>query len=151
MFFSISVLFLLCLYVLTRRLALGGRLAIVIFLVIVFGFIVWTLPINLRSETPIWYHTSPYKHTIALLFMLLGMAGKYFFDAIERRRKKRRNGQLDAKLEFDRWEFFQPFIISFIIFGTFWSAHGKEELTMSYLIISFQNGFFWETVLNKRE
>ena len=96
-----------------------------------------------------WYDRPPSKEGIVLVVMLLGMGGKYLFDAIERRRRKVQDGDPTAGLEFDRWEFVQPFVVSFIVFGAFWSTHGNEELSMNNLVISFQNGFFWQTVLKK--
>jgi hypothetical protein len=149
-FFAISIIFLFCMYILTRKFALGWRIILVVLVIAIFAFIISTLKINVRAEQLAWYNLSPYKQIVALLFMLMGMVGKYFYDMIEIHKKRKKEGQSNAILNFDRWEFIQPFIISFIVFGAFWATHGKEELTFNYLIISFQNGFFWETVLNKR-
>ena len=81
--------------------------------------------------------------------MIAGMAGKYFFDAIEKRRKRKAEGNNVAGIEFDQWDFFQPFIVAFGVFGLFWESYGYEALDVGWLVISFQNGFFWQTVLGK--
>src|SRR5580765_7516550 len=59
-----------------------------------------------------WYNRSPFKEGIGLGVVVLGMGAKYFFDAVESRRRKQQSGHPKARLEFDRWDFIQPFAIS---------------------------------------
>lgn len=148
MFFAVSILLLLIIYLFTRRIPILWRFSSAAFLAALFVFFLWVLEVQTRAELP-WYEVSPYKHCLALAFMLAGMAGKYVFDAIEVRRKKKAAQEGNQKLELDRWDFFQPFIIAFIVFGSFWQLHGEEALDVNWLVISFQNGFFWQTILGK--
>ncbi len=147
MFFAVSAVVLLSTYLLTRRVSILWRASGVAGLIALLAFFVWVLEVPLRAAGQPWYETPPYKQGVALGFMVLGMAGKYLFDVIEARRQKKAQGHTNPKLEFDRWDFFQPFIISFMVFGAFWNVHGHEALSISCLVISFQNGFFWQTIL----
>ena len=77
---------------------------------------------------------------IGLYFiMLLGMASKYFFDAIGEEERPKIN----------KWKLFKPIFVSPIIFGTIYGSIGKYNSAVLLLIFSFQNGFFWQTVLAK--
>ena len=73
--------------------------------------------------------------------MLLGMASKYLYDAIGE--KKRR------KIRFNIWQFLKPFLVSPIIFGTILTQIPENMPVFTLLILSYQNGFFWHTLLYK--
>lgn len=149
MFFAVSIIFLLCIYVSRRRFSIWLRIPLVGFIIVVFGFFLWVLEVPIRSDGKPWFDTSPYKQLIALALMLGGMVAKYLFDLIQERRKKKEQGEPNPRLEFDKWNFLRPFIVSFIVFGSFWQLHGNESLSLGWLVISFQNGFFWQTILEK--
>jgi len=84
-------------------------------------------------QQPLWLQ-------IALYFsMLVGMASKYLFDAI---------GE-GNKVEFRKWQFFKPMFVSPIIFAAIYSKVGEDSPVVLLLIFSFQNGFFWQSVLKK--
>ena len=146
-FFLGSVLFIV-IWVLTRKFSLLGRVSLVVILFIVVGLTEWSSDWLLRADLS-WYETSPYKEGVALFFMIAGMAGKYVFDVIEKRRKRKAEGHNVADIEFDQWDFFQPYIVAFAVFGLFWKSYGYEALDVGWLVISFQNGFFWQTILGK--
>ena len=77
---------------------------------------------------------------IALYFvMLAGMMSKYFFDAIG-------DGNI---INFQKWQFIKPIFISPIVFGVLYSATDQSTSVVLLIIFAFQNGFFWQTVLNK--
>lgn len=101
-----------------------------------------------------WYNTSPYIEIIYFALMILGMSARYITNAIEVRReknKKLKNKKNNPKiaLEFDWYEFSYPFFFSIITFGMLLKQIETEVLTISNVVISFQNGFFWQTVLKK--
>jgi hypothetical protein len=75
------------------------------------------------------------------LTMLLGMAAKYLYDAI---------GENNT-LKFQKWQLFKPMLISPIVFGAIYGNTGDEASKYLLLVFAFQNGFFWKTVLDRRQ
>lgn len=83
--------------------------------------------------------TIPWLEIGLYFVMLIGMAAKYFYDAI---------GE-GNKIQFQKWQFIKPILISPLVFGTIYSGLGEQTAKLLLLIFSFQNGFFWQTVLYK--
>ncbi len=52
-------------------------------------------------------------------------------------------------LSFDRWQFVRPALVAPIIFLAVWKTVGSQPLGVEPILLSFQNGFFWQTVLSK--
>jgi hypothetical protein len=75
------------------------------------------------------------------LCMVAGMAARYFFDAFGK----------GNKFRFQKKQFFRPLLISPIVFGIVYLSMDENTSKPLLLIFSFQNGFFWQTVLNKDE
>jgi hypothetical protein len=84
--------------------------------------------------------------TLALL--VAGMFSKVLFDAIERR--ERFEDGTRGPMRLDRWEFVRPMLVGVLVFGCFWQAYGNEQWSVQYGVIAFQNGFFWQTVLEPK-
>ena len=84
------------------------------------------------SDIP-WFEISLY------FVMLLGMAAKYCYDAI---------GE-GSNLNFQKWQLFKPMLVSPMVFGAIYGNMGDQTPRLLLLIFSFQNGFFWKTVLDK--
>jgi hypothetical protein len=84
------------------------------------------------SDIP-WFEISLY------FVMLLGMAAKYCYDAI---------GE-GSNLNFQKWQLFKPMLVSPMVFGAIYGNMGDQAPRFLLLIFSFQNGFFWKTVLDK--
>lgn len=79
---------------------------------------------------------------IGLYFvMLIGMASKYLFDAIGDKNRK--------KIKFNKWQFLKPFLVSPMIFAAVLSIIPGSGSVFLLLIFSYQNGFFWQTILYK--
>jgi hypothetical protein len=103
----------------------------------------------------VWYNRSPYKEICFLLLMLLGMVVRYFAYAIEQRRGQvaqlRKAGELHPKLglQFDAWEFSYPLLFSVVTFGGLLGQVKDGDLTVANAMLSFQSGFFWQTLLKK--
>lgn len=81
----------------------------------------------------------PWLEISLYLLMLAGMAAKYLFDAI---------GGQGRKPKFNKWQLFRPMLISPIVFGVIYGNIGESTPLLLNLIFAFQNGFFWQTVLN---
>ena len=90
----------------------------------------------------------------AFVSMLVGMASSYFNRLISERRAKidelRKRGE-PAKpgIDFDVWDFVQPFFVSLITFGV---VIGKTNDIVNWtnILVGFQTGFFWQTILAGR-
>jgi hypothetical protein len=79
---------------------------------------------------------------IGLYFvMLMGMASKYLYDAIGEKNRK--------KIKFNKWQFIKPFLVSPMIFAAVYSIIPASGSASLLLIFSYQNGFFWQTILYK--
>ncbi len=137
MFFLISGAFLAACWVATRKIHLLVKAAGVLGLMGAVAFGVWVFHIPVRDLGTPWYESTPYKHLIALTIMILGMLAKYLFDAIESRRRNANASQAAGRLNLDRWDFFQPTLLSLVIFGTFWQVHGGETLSVEWTVICF--------------
>lgn len=134
-----------------RRAVLAG-LAILIGLVVV-----WYSAVSqgkfLGPER--WYSSSPYREIIFFLLMMLGMAARYLTGVIEERRERIRSlvhegrDVSNIKPRFDAWEFVYPMLFSVVTYGGLITQIG-DGLTTANVVLCFQTGFFWQTVL-KRE
>jgi prepilin signal peptidase PulO-like enzyme (type II secretory pathway) len=100
-----------------------------------------------------WYETSPYLELFFFLLMLTGMAARYVTKAIEIRRDKIAELQkqggvvVKPKLEFDIWEFSYPLFVSVVTYGALLSQLKDNTFSVTNATLSFQTGFFWQTVL----
>lgn len=85
----------------------------------------------------------PWVGLVYFLSMVLGMFAHSTWDAIS----KRRNGQPPS---FDKWLYLRPALVAPIIFIAVLKLVGGNSFDFAALLLSFQNGFFWQTVLSKR-
>ncbi len=100
---------------------------------------------------------SPFWRGIVLFHcMIAGMVGRSLSHAIEDRRDRVVKWHLAGspgqppRIEFDRWEFAYPLLFSAITFGTLLGQLKTQEITMESVLLSFQTGFFWQTLLAAR-
>jgi small-conductance mechanosensitive channel len=134
-----------------RRSALFG----IALIIVVAALLAWTsgvrrVPDTLGSND--WLQQSPTSELLLFGTMLVGMVASYFTKQIEQRRtrieEKRRTGDVSpTSLEFDFWEFSYPMLVSVITFGAILESVGGKPVMLSSVILSFQTGFFWQTVL----
>jgi len=127
---------------------------------IVILFLLLLLCIYLNSviflSNNIWYNKSPSTELIFFFMMLLGMFARYISKAIEDRNvtinKLRISGEKfeKPKLELDIWEMAYPLFFSIITFGMLLRYISTEQVELTELVLSFQTGFFWQTILNKQ-
>ena len=98
-----------------------------------------------------WLDKPAVGQTILFIFMMTGMMCKNLFDLIERRKDRLKEGFSNSKkpgLDFDFWNFVQPLLVASIVFGAVLGA--DLHLGLPGLLLSFQNGFFWQSILAKR-
>jgi hypothetical protein len=111
----------------------------------------WLLgPQTLGSPTESIF--TQFSYVFAFISMLFGMAASYFNKLITERRSKiealRKNGNFTKPtIEFDVWDFVQPFFASIITFGAV-VARTKDVDLWTTLLVGFQTGFFWQTILS---
>jgi len=109
-------------------------------------------PVTLGTEHR-WYQTSPLVEGWFFLLMLAGMGARYVTKAIEVRREKiaelsKQDAPFDKPgLEFDVWEFSYPLLVSVVTYGALLTQLKDHTLTAGNAILSFQTGFFWQTLL----
>lgn len=150
MFFIVSILLLVSVLWMRRPISLIWRfLGLVLLLISFFSVDTWIFTVTTRSVDFAWYERAPFKHLISLAFLVAGMASKVLYDAIESLRQRRSKGAGPTRLQIDHWDFVQPFLVAFIVFGTFWQFHGEESLTLTWLVLSYHNGFFWQTIIRR--
>ena len=97
-------------------------------------------PDVIKKGSASWMAEIPWFEIGLYFVMLAGMAAKYFYDAI---------GESN-KIHFQKWQFIKPIFVSPIVFGLIYGGLAKETSIVVLLIFSFQNGFFWQTVLYKQ-
>lgn len=120
------------------------------------GLYLQQAPGTLGGPTP-WYEWDSVRDAEFFLLMLLGVACRYVTRAIEIRRDKiaaleKAGGVLKKPpLEFDLWEFSYPLFISVITFGVLLSQINTHEITIANSVLSFQTGFFWQTLLAAKQ
>jgi hypothetical protein len=108
-------------------------------------------PVLMGSPETSWFQSTPWKELLTFGAMVFGMASKYFWDLIEVRRNKNSKlaqGQPKHGLEFDAWDFVQPFLVAGIVFSGVLAV--QREVNPTALLFSFQNGFFWQSVLRAK-
>ncbi len=119
------------------------------------GIVVSRGPIMLSDVS--WFDRSPWKESVLLLTMLAGMAARSLDQAIEIRSQRiaqlRAAGKLrrKPKLRLDRWEFSRPFLVALPTFGGLLGQIGAQALGWVLVVLAFQTGFFWQTVLTKSD
>lgn len=73
--------------------------------------------------------------------MVAGMTSKYMFDAIGNRKR--------GRIKLYKWQLIKPILVSPIIFAGIYSQLPENTATFMLLLFSYQNGFFWQTLLYK--
>ncbi|MBN2090701.1 hypothetical protein JW964_13905 [candidate division KSB1 bacterium] len=119
-------------------------LALVLCLVLFFSikFIFQTYDIVEKGDSSL-FSQIPWLEIALYFIMILGMAGKYFFDLIGTTKKN--------KIIINKWQLIKPLFISPLVFGTIYASIESITSIVLLVIFAFQNGFFWQTVLNKND
>lgn len=76
--------------------------------------------------------------------MILGMMAQAIWYAIDKRTASK-------PPVFDKWEFVKPALVAPIVFIAVYNNVTQTQITVVMLLFSFQNGFFWQTVLRKQK
>jgi hypothetical protein len=84
------------------------------------------------------------------------MVARSLTEAIEQRRaaieaaRSAGKGSRRPRLRLDPWEFSYPLFVSVVVFAGVRAAAGGAPLTVATMLLSFQNGFFWQTILRRQ-
>lgn len=155
MIFTLSWIFALAfLLVLSRRWKWGWKASAAVCLIVVSTAVLYLLLPNAltRAAETLWWNRSPWKELLLLVALLFGMIAKYLWELIEIRRKKnaeRKPGVEKYGLEFDFWDFVQPMLFAGVVFSVV--LQSAEDVKLTTLLFSFQNGFFWQAVFRKKQ
>ena len=107
----------------------------VLYIIIALSF---TEGLTERGSGSFW-EKIPWKEIGLYFAMVAGMAAKYFYEAI---------GEGNT-ISFKKWQFLKPMFISPLVFGAIYTQTPASASGVFLMIFSFQNGFFWQTVLAK--
>lgn len=81
---------------------------------------------------------------IALYFvMIAGMEAKYIYDWIGSGKGRQK--------KFQKWQMLKPMFVSPLVFGSIYASMSEISSFVLLFVFAFQNGFFWQTVLQKTE
>ena len=146
----------MCIWIVqTRRFGWKTKSGMLIVFCLAFAGFVSLIQPGLFLGNSAWYDRTPYKEICFLVLMLFGMVVRYFAYAIEQRRDRiaqlQKSGESVPKvpLRFDVWEFSYPLLFSVVTFGGLLGQVKDSGLTVANAMLSFQSGFFWQTLLKK--
>ena len=143
------------------RLAIGVVVATVVNVIVLAAIAAWqgigrdiTTNYFEHPQDPGIVERIPWTMVIAFVAMLLGMVASYLNKLIDQRRAKivqlRASGSsAKANLDFDGWDFVQPFLVSLITFAAI-AARTQSGDLLTGTLLGFQTGFFWQSVLAAR-
>jgi hypothetical protein len=102
------------------------------------------------GEQPSWaakLRTTPFREFILFALLLTGMIARVLSVAIERR------GQVEMGkgLDIDRWQFVYPMLFAIPTFAGLLNQLQTSELALTDIVLAFQTGFFWQTILKRAE
>lgn len=102
-----------------------------------------------------WYTASPFPEIALFCVMLFGMVASYLSRQIEVRRAaieaRRKSGDLSRPpIDLDVWEFIHPLLVSIITYGVVLEQLHNKGISFESVVIAFQTGFFWQTILARR-
>ncbi len=151
LFFGISIGFLLIILIFTRRINLFLKFGLLLLLVFlgVFSFMILIPGPPTRGPEDHWYEIAPWKHFILFVSMVLGMITNYLFEYVQARVKAKESDGQTQMPKFIWEKLVLPLIIAGMVFGYFWGQHGTEAMGFTVGFISYQNGYFWQTILEK--
>jgi hypothetical protein len=101
------------------------------------------------GPTTRWFDESPFRELLLFALMLLGMAARVLSLAIERRAVA--TAETRAHVKVDRWEFVYPMLFAVPTFGALLSQVQSDTLTLANVVLAFQTGFFWQTILKRED
>jgi len=101
-----------------------------------------------------WWQSSRWRNLVLFVLMLAGMTFRVLWDALDDYRARRASaaGQNTTGLlrpKFDRWDFLYPALVSLIVFQSVLWVAKSQDLSWELSMTSFQNGFFWNALLNR--
>ncbi len=106
------------------------------------------------GSTPDWHqqlNSWPFRELILFGALLFGMIARVLSLAIERRDADVVGGGTKPDLKIDRWQFVYPMLFAIPTFGGLLSQTQTSEVSTTSVVMAFQTGFFWQTILKRLE
>jgi hypothetical protein len=88
---------------------------------------------------------SPLHELILFVCLLIGMSARVLSLAIEQHGRARN----EVGLKINRWQFIYPLLFAVPTFGGLLSQIQAKQLSVTDVVLAFQTGFFWQTILKK--
>ena len=88
---------------------------------------------------------SPFHELVLFVCLLVGMIARVLSLAIEQREKRK----VDTGLRIDKWQFIYPLLFAVPTFGGLLSQIQTKHLGVADVVLAFQTGFFWQTILRR--
>lgn len=151
---GIAILFLILIFIITRKIKLAFKILLSLALIVVAYFFLTNFRESTKGiEELQWFEIGPWKHIILFVCMILGMATNYLYDYIQARikvKEAKESGEEKVIMPRFMWEkLVLPFIISVLLFGYFWGEFGQGNMNLPVIFACYQNGFFWQTIFMK--
>lgn len=149
LFIGIIFLFLLLSYVSSRGINVFVKITLLLFLTslaVMTYTVLWAEPPTRQTDI-IWIELAPWKHIILIICMLFGMMSNYFFEFLLVRIRAKESKRKVQPPKFVWEKFVLPFIMSGLVFGYFWGLYNKEPISLTVVLVSYQNGFFWQAIV----
>lgn len=93
-----------------------------------------------------WFDRSPTREVILFVLMLLGMVARVVSLAIEHARARKQ-----ARPTMSRWDFVYPMLFAVPTYGALMAQVTTESLSLAQVVLAFETGFFWQTLLKSAE
>jgi hypothetical protein len=85
----------------------------------------------------------PWQGIVYFCAMIGGMAAHTTWELLPKSTRQK-------VVAFDKWRFVRPALVAPIIFLAVWKIVDVHPFGVESVLLSFQNGFFWQTVMSKR-
>jgi hypothetical protein len=86
---------------------------------------------------------APWQGVVYFVTMVAGMAAHTTWQFLPQ-------SQRAKPVAFDKWQYVRPALVAPMIFLAVWKIVGVQPFGIESILLSFQNGFFWQTVMSKR-
>lgn len=104
-----------------------------------------TLPhlVNGGGSSTAQGNPAPWQGIVYFCAMVAGMAAHTTWEFLPKSRRAK-------PIAFDKWQYVRPALVAPMIFLAVWKIVGIQPFGIESILLSFQNGFFWQTVMSKR-
>jgi len=102
-----------------------------------------------------WYRRPPWPELLYFFLMIVGMLARSLSIAIEERKStlqklnRGKHSLVVVSLHMDIWDLAYPMLFSVMTFGALLSQIGDAPIGVTSVVLAFQTGFFWQTIIKR--